>query len=296
MGSLSLATTIGGAGRGITDTVKMQNENKQRDLDREHRERLRQMADEAAMERTNRTGEIQGALYGAERADQLADREDEREYNLQVAATSRAAEIADREDEQAHELSVEDRKGENQYNLKLMDMYDKYTKTNSRTTKDGKWEMKVLTKTEMGANGLPIEVDTFVVRQPGTPFSLEQHGLYMLPHNYSPEEMEATLTKANNMDNVGQSDMSALLDRAGTEEDVSSEFLKVYGFLPMDYFRKVSDGATKKTFSEFKKSIENSEPEQKSGTLTQARSTLMNARPVPVSMQPESLQPASIGP
>lgn len=291
MASLALAATIGGAGRGITDTVKMQNENKQRDLDREHRERLQQMADEAAMDRTNRRGTIQNEYYAQQRVDQMLDRADERDYNAQIAAGATSAAVAEREDKQAHEAEQGRLDRENDYNMKLLDMYDQYSKDSSVTTKDGKWEMKVLTKGEIGPNGLPVETDTFVIREPGTPFSYVQHGMHMLPHNYTPEEAQATLNAANNLDADAKIDVEILLNRAGKDNDVSSEFLRVYGFLPVEYFRKVKSTASKKSFSEFKKTFSDV-PERQGSTLSQARAALTEARPT--SLTPVSLQPKSV--
>ena len=179
MGSLSLSSAIGGVGEGMMDFAKLKNQNQQRDLDRLHLDRLQEVRNEAAMGRQEQGQEFTAGqadiahgrtmeALGEQREHEAGVLGEQREYDVEVAGATRAYEDTVREDEQRQEFFIEWLKGEQKRN-----------ESGSYRTKDGKWEMTVLAKGETGPNGLPVEVDTYVVREPGTPFAYVQQGLQL---------------------------------------------------------------------------------------------------------------------
>lgn len=242
MGSLAAAGALRGTGEGLIDVVKTRQATEQRDLDRAHDVRIQEMRAQAQIGAIDRRGEIQSEQYQTMRTDTRADLMEQREYESSLLPAQLEREDYTREDEQSHEMDIE-----------IMKQYQKFSESGGFMTKDGKWEMKVLTEGEMLPNGMPVETDTFVVREPGTPFSYVQEGMHMLPHNYTAEEKETALAKANNPDEIQNSDTKELMNRAGTDGDVSSEFMRVYGYLPAEYFRKVRDKAAPQGFERFRR-------------------------------------------
>lgn len=246
MGSLAVAQAIGGAGKGLVDYGTQRKASEERDLDRMHQKRLQSMRDTAAMARTERVGELSTEAAEATRKFQTEVTEDERTYQAGLVAGTQAREDFVREDEQEHAIDIQ-----------AMKQWLEKTESTSFTTKDGKWEMSVISKGELIPGMLfPVETDTPIVREPGTPFIYVQHGMTMLPHNYTEEQQETALRKANNPDDVQNSDTKALMDRAGKKNDVSSEFMRVYGYLPAEYFRKIRNSEQgPEGFQEFRKTF-----------------------------------------
>lgn len=240
-----LAQVAGGVGRGMVANVDDRREDASQEALRQQQQTLQRMRDTAAMERTNRSGEMDTEAYERQRKNALGDLQEKRDYDQSLVPGITAREDQVREDEQEHSVDIE-----------AMKQWTKRTEAGTATTKDGKWEMKVLTQGEIGPNGLPVETDTFVVREPGTPFSYVQHGMTMLPHNYSDEDRDRVLQIAKNPDETQDSDTKILLERAGSGNDVSNDFVRVYGFLPAEYFRKIrGDSNGLAGFSEFRKSF-----------------------------------------
>ena len=252
MGSLSLSSAVGGLGEGLMEGAKLRNQNQQRDLDRMHLDRLQEVRNEAAMSRQEQGQEFTEGMADTAREQQLTDIESdrehaagllegEREYTAEVAGATATREDVVRGSEQFHEVFIQWMKGEQEK-----------TKDGSYTTKDGKWEMKIYAKGEEGPSGLPLEVETFVVHQPGSPFAFVQHGMHMLPHNYTPEEEEAALSAANDKNPNMVQARETLIKKAGTKDDDSSVFMDAYGFLPMAYFEKLrTEGQSGYDFQSF---------------------------------------------
>lgn len=224
----------GGVGKGLVQNVENRREDAAAEALRTHQETIQRMRDTASMERTERSGEIATEAYERQRGDIREDMMEKRKYEASLVPAAQRREDVIREDEQEHAIDIQ-----------AMKQYQSMTEAGSFQTKDGKWEMKVLTKGEMGPNGLPVEVDTFVVREPGTPFSYVQEGLNMLPHNYTDEQKEKALAVAGNPDETQTADIKRLMDSAGTERSTqtSSEFMRAYGFLPAEYFRAIRNSA-----------------------------------------------------
>ncbi len=208
--------------------VERENTNEQKDLDRLHDKSLLEMRNTAAMTRQTQSQGYTKDAAELLREQTLADRGEERTYQSSLIEGTQAREDVVREDEQDHNIDIE-----------AMQQWQKRTESSSYKTEDGKWEMKVLAKGEIGPNGLPVEVDTFVVREPGTPFSFVQHGMHMLPHNYTKEEETKALALAKSKDPIMRKAKADLMSKAGTKNDDSSAFMDAYGYLPAVYFRKI---------------------------------------------------------
>lgn len=239
MGSLILAGAVKGAGEGMVANVVRENENRQRDLDREHDKALQRMHDQAAMARLSQAEkgamdrQTQGQgfereMYGVTREDQLED--------FGVAAEAEAA-LAGAE--RAHESRENQLDRDAAFMTEAMKQFLEETNGTSVRSADGKWEMKVLTDTIEGPGGIPVEQDRFVVREPNSPLVLEQFENVMLPNGQNEEERNRALAfaKGGKLKKAEQD----LLKRVGSEDDNSSEFLEAYGYLPVSYYRKVAE-------------------------------------------------------
>ena len=226
MGSLGLAGAIGGIGAGMLENVERENTNEQKDLDRMHMERLQELRDTNVMDRQTNQQEFTTETNKTAREFLVEDRGEEREYEAGLVGATQVREDFVREDEQEQERYIE-----------AMKQFTSLTKSGSVTSKDNKWEMQIITDTIIGPNGLPIEQDRLVVREPGTPGSFVQHDLIMVPDGISEEKITKALALFETQEL--RAPMDDLLNRIGTNRDNSSEFLEHYGFLPFRYFREL---------------------------------------------------------
>jgi len=249
MGSLALAGAIGGFGQGMQANVVRENVNEQANLNRMHDERLATMRNEAATSLQESGQEFtaaqqtssqefsagQAELENKQRVEAagllheqgVTALEGERAFQTEVATTAAARDDFVREDEQEQERYIE-----------AMKQWTALTESGSVTSADNKWEMQLITETVTDpATGLPMEQDRLVVREPGTPGSYVQHNMVMVPDNSSEEEIAKALDLYQREDL--RAPMDDLLQRIGTDEDNSSEFLEAYGFLPFRYFREL---------------------------------------------------------
>lgn len=251
MGSLLLAGAIGGAGTGIQENVRRNNQNEQNSLDRQHDERLAEMRSKSAtsLQKTSQDYQTTAATTLEER--RVSAQTGEREYQESITESEREYQASLVGATQQREDFVRGEEDEQERFLQAMKSHDAMLKSGNYTTSDGKYEMQIITDIVMNPiTGLPQEQDRLVVREPGTPYSYVQHGLAMVPDNISQEELDEALTYANvsapkqgeeadpNYDKV-QLATADLLKGAGTDNDQSSAFIKKFGYLPTSYFRKV---------------------------------------------------------
>lgn len=232
MGSLVLAGAAEGLGKGIVANVDDRQASREKDLDRQHDLALQRMRDASASGRLESTQDFAREQTETTRGFQVEDRDEERSYQESLLEGTQGREDTVREDEQEHDVFIE-----------AMRQYTSGTASRTTKTDDGKWEMKVLTKGEIGPDGIPVETDTFVVRQPGTPFSFVQEGLNMLPYNYTDEQKTRALAIATSGNANLAKAKKDLISKAGTEKDDSDAFMDAYGFLPSEYFRKLGTQA-----------------------------------------------------
>ncbi len=252
MGSLALATALGGAGTGIVANVERKAASEERDLDRQHDTALQRMRDIAAMSRQTTSQEFVTGQAETLRGQQLEDVAAQQEYAASLVAGTQAREDIVREDEQEQERDIQ-----------AMKMWQERTESTSYTSKDGKWEMQIITDTVEGPMGLPVEQDRLVVREPGTPVSYVQHGLTMVPDNYTDEERDKALAMSRNKDENMRAAKADLMSKAGTAKDDSSVFMDAYGFLPAAYFRKIrqTEEGSGSAYQQFRQSFRQPAPQ-----------------------------------
>jgi hypothetical protein len=255
MGSLALAGAIGGFGKGMTEDIERKAISKEKNLDRLRDERLQTMRDTSAMARQTESQEFVTGQAETLREQQLTDVTAEQEYQASLVAGTQAREDVVREDEQEQERDIQ-----------AMKMWQERTESTSYTSKDGKWQMQIITDTVEGPSGLPVEQDRLVVREPGTPVSYVQHGLTMVPDNYTNEERDKALTIANSGDERLRKAKEDLLGKAGTAQDDSSVFMEAYGFLPAAYFRKIrqTEEGSGGAYQQFRQSFRQPVPQPES--------------------------------
>lgn len=249
MGSLILAGAAEGLGKGIVQNVQVKQEREERSLDRDHDKALQRMRDKSAMGRQDDAQSARMDEYAMQREDALSDFERDQRIAIEAAGTARGYEVEDIEDEQQHEVFLEQLK-----------QYGEFTESaggkRKTTSADGKWEMETRSTTTY-VNGIPMETDTLVAREPGSPLLLEQSGIYMLPAGQSEEERAQAIAIAKGeVGNINIKDAEAdLVSKAGTKDDDSSAYLEAFGYLPVAYYRKITKDAKgdgDMSFEEFK--------------------------------------------
>ncbi len=231
MGSVS-GQVWGGLGTGLIANADARSEAREGQAERDHQITLQRMRETALTGLQEKASASATATAKLTREQTLSDLADQRKHDKGVLEAGYGREDIVREDTQAHALELD-----------MRDQWAEYLKSGSFTSEDNKWEMHKVVKGEIGPFGLPVGEDTLVAQQPGSPFSFVQNGLTMLPYNYTEEETAAALKKAKNPDDIQKSDTKILLSKAGKDDDVSSKYLEVYGFLPSSYHDKLLKAA-----------------------------------------------------
>lgn len=243
------AQVAGGAGRGMVQNVEDRREDATNEANRNHRITLQRMRDAAGISEIDRRQEHAVSNYETTRTDARTDAETLAESNAEADRLKRSHEIEDRDIEDQHEITIE-----------AMKQWQKSGESGRISTAGGDWDTKVVSKGEfIGDNPLPVDVDTLVVQQPGTPFSYVQHGNTMLPHNYTDDQKEKALAIADSGDPRLKAAIDELMQKAGTAEDDSAVFREGYGFLPAKYFEKLRrNSSDAKGFNEFRSKFQSS--------------------------------------
>lgn len=230
-----MAGAVQGLGGGMVKNADDMRRQEEKDLDRKHDEALQKMRDTEAMSRQEQDQGFRSEQYDVMREDVLED------YKTSSDDAAKAA-LADRTFKSSE--SKLDR--ESDVFIQAMKMFqEETTGGKSIRSADGKWQMQVVTESSIPDPSQPwnvVEQDRFVVREPGSPLALTQHGTIMLPEGQTPEEQEKALAVAKS-GSYAKAEKD-LLTKAGKDTDDSSQFLEAFGYLPVSYFRKKMDSAT----------------------------------------------------
>ncbi len=250
MGSLALATAVGGLGKGMQSNVEHSRNVRREDLDRDHDLQL-----EAQRAKNNRSLQQDAQKYSTE----AADIQQKRDVGMAEVRAGR-------------DVSLATNLREHQFGLQMNNQELEVWKTNADNESDewqaayrsymtsrsgaagtsrtvGKWKVDFDKSFDME---LGKEVVTMTASHDNLPFALEQVGNRMISANLPEKEREEALAVPKEGQGLLDKAELRLLSALSKGEDISDWFLRTYKYLPRSFYQaqfETSDDSMDREFA-----------------------------------------------